>query len=379
MTNWASNDGLTFVTEQPPENLYVSIIAGGVGTRLWPKSRRSSPKQFLQIGPGASLIQRTYHRIAPLTSPDRIFVICLSEQREAVLQQLPDLPAENVIGEPRGRNTAMAIGLAASAIAARDDEAAMISVGSDHFVGDEDAFRRTLLGAAAAARSGDYLVTVGIDATEANTGYGYIRRGEQAGNFRGIDVFRVKEFREKPDSATAEAYFASGEYSWNSNYFAWSVKSIISAFAKHAPEIGESLIRIRAAVGTSDIQAAIEAEYRNAESVAIDAKILELSDNVLTVPGNFPWADIGSWSGAYAAASPEGENFRTGELSGRVIFENSRGCLVDSRGRLVAIVGLENTVVIDTADALLVCSRENSEMVGRLVERLSEEGFPELL
>ena len=360
---------------ESPEDPYVSIIAGGVGTRLWPKSRRSSPKQFLQIGPGASLIQQTYRRIAPLTSPRRIFVICLREQREAVLRQLPELPPENVIGEPRGRNTAMAIGLAAAVIAARDDDAVMLSVGSDHFIGDEAAFRQTLLAAATAARSGDYLVTIGINPTEASTGYGYIRRGVRVESFAGIEVFDVEDFEEKPDAATAEAYLASGEYLWNSNYFAWSVKSIFRAFEENAPRIGGSMARIRADGSTT----AVEREYREVESVAIDTAILERSGNVLTVPGKFPWADVGSWSGAYVAATPEGDNFRTGDLGGRVVFEDSRGCLVDSRDRLVAIAGLEDVVIIDTPDALLVCSRDKSELVGRLVERLDEEGLRDLL
>ena len=360
---------------EPPENPYVSIIAGGVGTRLWPKSRRSSPKQFLQIGPGASLIQQTYRRIAPLTSPDRIFVVCLREQREAVLKQLTELPPENVIGEPRGRNTAMAIGLAAAIIAARDDDAVMISVGSDHFIGDEDAFRQTLLGAATAAHTGDYLVTIGVNPTEASTGYGYIHRGGRVGSFAGIEVFDVEDFEEKPDAPTAQAYLASGEHLWNCNYFAWSVKSIFRAFEEYAPRIAGSIARIRADAGT----AVIEKEYEEAEAVAIDTAILERSDNVLTVPGKFPWADVGSWSGAYVAATPEGENFRTGDLAGRVVFEDSRGCLVDSRDRLVAVAGLEDVVIIDTPDALLVCSRDKSELVGRLVERLDEEGLRDLL
>ena len=364
---------------EPPEDLYVSIIAGGVGTRLWPKSRRSSPKQFLQIGPGASLIQQTYRRIEPLTSPDRVFVICLREQREAVLRQLPELPTENVIGEPRGRNTAMAIGLAAAVIAARDDYAVMISVGSDHFVGDEAAFRQTLLAAAAAARSGDHLLTIGIRPTEASTGYGYIHRGTRVGSFAGIEIFDVEDFEEKPDTATAEAYLASGEYLWNSNYFAWSVKSIFRAFEEHAPGIGGAMARIRADAGTAAAGAAIDKEYETVEAVAIDTAILERSDNVLTVPGNFPWADVGSWSGAYMAATSEGDNFRTGDLAGRVVFEDSRGCLVDSRDRLVAVAGLEDVVIIDTPDALLVCSRDKSELVGRLVERLDEEGLRDLL
>ena len=360
---------------EPPENLYVSIIAGGVGTRLWPKSRRSSPKQFLRIGPGASLIQRTYDRVAPLTSPDRMFVICLREQRETVLRQLPELPPENVIGEPRGRNTAMAIGLGAAVIAARDDDAVMLSLGSDHFVGDEDAFRQTLLAAAAAARSGDYLVTIGVNPTEASTGYGYIHRGARVGSFAGVEVFDVEDFEEKPDAPTAEAYLTSGEYLWNCNYFAWNVESIFRAFEEHAPRIAGSIARIRADAST----VTIEREYEKAEAVAIDTAILERSDNVLTVPGKFPWADVGSWSGAYVAATPEGDNFRTGDLEGRVVFEDSRGCLVDSRDRLVAVAGLEDVVIIDTPDALLVCSRDKSELVGRLVERLGTEDLQDLL
>lgn len=367
------------MTDALPEDLHISIIAGGVGTRLWPRSRKSTPKQLLNLIPGGSLIQQTYKRIAPLTSPNRVFVICLADQVDAVCDQLPEIPGENVVGEPQGRNTAMAIGLAAARIGSVDENAAMISIGSDHFIGDDDAYRRTLLAAADAARSGDHLVTIGIEPTEAHTGLGYIHRGEKFRAYRGIDVFHVEEFREKPDRESAERYVASGEYFWNSNYFAWRVESINKAFRRHAPGLYDSLARIRFAMGTESVGKVIAEEYRKVDPMPIDTAIIEKADNVLTVPGAFPWADIGGWSAAYTVAQPDGENFRTGRLDGKVIFHDSRGCLVDGRDRLVAVVGLEDVVIVETEDALLVCSRKKSELVGELVKNLAGEGLEDLL
>ena len=325
------------------------------------------------------MIQATLRRVLPIVEPERVWVVALADHLGAIAEQLPEVPRENLIGEPVGKNTAMAIGLGAVHVSSRDPAAVMVSIGSDHSIGDEDAFRRTLLSAAEAARGGDRLVTIGIQPRYAHTGYGYIRRGEELGRFDGIEAFRVTEFREKPDAETAQAYFESGEYLWNSNYFAWRVRAILAAFHDLAPDIARQLDRVAAAVGSKEYSSALTSAYESVKREAIDTAIIEKAGNVLTVPGRFPWADVGSWSGAYELARREGRNFRTGSNAGKVIFEQSEGCLVDSGDRLVAVIGLEGVVIVDTPDALLICSREKAELAGEVVRRIEREGPEELL
>ncbi len=358
---------------------YVAIISGGVGTRLWPRSRRRSPKQLIDLSGGRSLIQNTLARISPLTSPERTFVITIGDQQDAVRAQLPQIPSANVIAEPEGRNTAMAIGLAIAHIAAADPNALMISVGSDHFIGDDEAFRATLRASANAAADGEHLVTVGIAPTSPDTGYGYIRRGELVGTYAGIEIFEVLGFKEKPDLEIARGYVESGQYLWNGNYFIWRVSAALAAYAKFAPDIRAEIDAVVGAIGTDRYASVLADTYRRVRKVPIDTAIIENAPNVLTVPGNFPWIDVGTWSGAYEIASPQDGNFRTGSTDGNVLFIDSSGCLVDSNDRTIALVGLKDVIVIDTEDALLVCSRDGAQLVGDLVNRLAEKGLERLL
>ncbi len=358
---------------------YIAIISGGVGTRLWPRSRRRSPKQLINLAEGHSLIQNTLDRISPLTSPERTFVITVGDQQDAVREQLPDIPPVNIIAEPDGRNTAMAIGLAIAHIAAADPNALMISVGSDHFIGDDGAYRATLRAAAAAAADGEHLVTIGIAPTSADTGYGYIRRGEAIGAHAGIEICKVLEFKEKPALDVARRYVGSGDYLWNGNYFIWRVSAALSAYAEFAPDIGAEIDSIVAAIGTDRYSTVLAETYGRVRKSPIDTAIIENAPNILTVPGHFPWVDVGTWSGAYEVASPQNGNFRTGSMRGKVLFVDSSGCLVDSGDRTVALVGLKDVVVIDTDDALLVCNRDEAQRVGDVVNRLAEEGLERLL
>jgi mannose-1-phosphate guanylyltransferase len=358
---------------------YIAIISGGVGTRLWPRSRRRSPKQLINLAGGRSLIQNTLDRVSPLTSPERTFVITIGDQQDAVRAQLPDIPPANIIAEPEGRNTAMAIGLAIAHIAAADPNALMISVGSDHFIGDDEAYRATLRAAVAAAADGKHLVTVGITPTSADTGYGYIRRGEVIGAHAGVEICKVLEFKEKPALDVARRYFESGDYLWNGNYFIWRVSAALVAYAEFAPDIGAEIDSVVAAIGTDRYPTVLAETYGRVRKTPIDTAIIEKATNVLTVPGHFPWVDVGTWSGAYEIASPQNGNFRTGSTHGKVLFVDSTGCLVDSGDRTVALVGLKDVVVIDTEDALLVCNRSEAQLVGDVVNRLAEEGLERLL
>lgn len=363
----------------PDDQPYITIISGGVGTRLWPRSRRRSPKQLIKLAAGRSLIQNTFSRISPLTSPERILVVTVGDQQDAVRTQLPEIPPENVIAEPEGRNTAMAIGLAISHVAAAAPNAMMISVGSDHFIGDDEAYRATLRAAASAAADGEHLVTVGIAPTSPDTGYGYIRRGVVIGTHAGIEICEVLEFKEKPALDVARRYVDSGDYLWNGNYFIWRVSAALSAYAEFAPDIRTEMDSVIDAIGTDRYATVLAETYGRVRKVPIDTAIIENAPNVLTVPGNFPWVDVGTWSGAYDIASAQDGNFRTGSTDGKVLFFDSSGCLVDSSDRTVAVVGLKNVVVIDTDDALLICARDEAQLVGDVVKRLAEEGLERLL
>ena len=358
---------------------YIAIISGGVGTRLWPRSRRQSPKQLIQLAAGRSLIQQTFARIAPLTSPQRIFVVTVAEQEDAVRGQLPELPSENIIAEPEGRNTAMAIGLAISHIAAVDPNAMMISVGSDHFIGDDEAYRRTLQAAMGGASEGKHLVTVGISPTSPDTGYGYIQRGKVIGTHAGIEIFQVLDFKEKPSVEVARKYIQSREYLWNGNYFIWRIPAALAAYAEFAPDILRKMNDLLEAVGRDNYSAVLVDTYKHVRAVPIDTAIIEKASNVLTVPGQFPWIDVGTWSGAYKIADMHDGNYRTGSRHGRVLFLDSMGCLVDSSDRTIVLIGLEDVIVIDTDDALLVCARDEAQRVGDAVGRLGEEGLEQLL
>lgn len=365
----------TSFDEQP----YIAIISGGVGTRLWPRSRRQSPKQLIQLAAGRSLIQQTFARIAPLTSPQRIFVVTVAAQEDAVRVQLPVLPPENIIAEPEGRNTAMAIGLAITHIAAVDPDAMMISVGSDHFIGDDEAYRRTLQAAMGGASGGKHLVTVGISPTSPDTGYGYIQRGEVVGTHAGTEIFQVLDFKEKPSVEVARKYIRSQEYLWNGNYFIWRIPAALAAYSEFAPDILERMNVLLGAVGRDSYSAVLADTYKHVRAVPIDTAIIEKATNVLTVPGQFPWIDVGTWSGAYKIADAHGGNYRTGSRQNKVLFLDSMGCLVDASDRAIVLIGLEDVIVIDTDDALLVCARDEAQRVGDVVSRLGEEGLEQLL
>mgnify|MGYP001185226003 FL=1 len=356
---------------------YIAIVSGGVGTRLWPRSRKASPKQLLPLLQGKSLAQATLDRILPLTTPERIFVVTVPEQSEEIKSQLSLIPEGNILVEPEGKNTAMAIGMAVAHISHVEEDATMLSLGADHYVGNDDVFRDAL-NAAVQAAQGDELVTIGISPESPDTGFGYIQTGNKIGEHKGSEIRRVEAFHEKPSKELAEKYVESGEYLWNSNYFCWRIDTIKKAFSSHRPRMAAHIERIRRAIGTPDYVEVVAVCYEEAEDQAIDIAIMEKATNTLVVCGKFPWADVGTWQGAYRIAIESNSNFRTGSDEAPVIFEQSKGCLVDSSGRLVAIVGLEDVVVVETDDVVLVCAREHAQRVGDVVKSLPQRGLQRL-
>jgi mannose-1-phosphate guanylyltransferase len=350
--------------------MYVTILAGGGGTRLWPLSRQSTPKQFLQLFSSRTMLQTTVDRVRPLTAIDQIFVVTAETYVADTRAQLPEIEPAHVIGEPRPRNSAMAIGLAATYIANLDPDALMASVGSDHLIRDAEGFRQTLRAGAEAASRADVLVTIGITPTEPHTGYGYIRAGAAQAPARGMDVRKVEGFKEKPDRETAERYIATGQYYWNTNYFLWRASAILAAFDQYAPDMAEGLRQIRKAIGSPHEAATLVDVYANARTEAVDTAILEKASNLLVIPATFDWSDVGSWSDLYQVAESQGGNAILQGPPDQHLDIESEGCLIFPGDHLIATIGLKDVVVVHTPDVTLVCAKDRAQDVKKLVEEL---------
>lgn len=355
--------------------MYCAIIAGGGGTRLWPKSRRKSPKQLLALQGASSLFQMAADRVHPLCGDDRLYVVTSQDLAPIMQAAVPYVPESHVIAEPMPRQTALAIGLAAIVVEKCDPTAILATVGADHLIKDIEGFRSCVRIAAEAASLGDYLVTIGVRPTLPHVGYGYIQMGDDAIDVGKNRVYTVKSFKEKPDLATAQSYLAAGGYVWNTNYFVWSVGALMRAFERHAPATYAGLRRIQRALGTPEEAAVTKEVFASLPADPIDTAILEKANNILVVPADFDWVDVGNWSDMYIVADQQEQNHVVGSGTAPVLFEGSKGCLVHRAGRLIALIGVEDLVVVDTDDALLVLPKHQDQEVRRIVDRLRREGL----
>lgn len=353
--------------------MYVVIPAGGSGTRLWPLSRAANPK-FLHplTGDERSMIQATAERLAPLAPPERTFIVTGGAHAAQVARQLPDLPADNILVEPGPRDSAPAIGLAAALIHRRDPEAIMGSFASDHLVRDEDRFREVVRTAAFAASEG-YLMTIGIEPTGPETGYGYIRRGESLHGCEG--GFRVDQFKEKPTRPVAEEWVASGQYSWNAGMFVWQCAAMLAELERQQPELHAGLMRIADVWETAERDETLAAIWPTLPRIPIDTAIMEgaaAAGRVGVVAGDFGWNDVGDWDTLATILTPAGEtNVRLGgEAEHHLAHDTERTLIASSSGRLIATLGVRDLVIVDTADALLVCARDRAQDVKKLVDAL---------
>jgi mannose-1-phosphate guanylyltransferase len=356
-------------------SVYAFIMAGGVGSRLWPRSRTHTPKQFLDLVGHETMLQESYHRLLPVIPAEQILVGVGADYVSTVREQIPDLPPENIVVEPAGRGTAPAIGLGALHVHRRDPEAVMIVVTADHHIGDAERFQQVLTAAAQMARSG-HLITLGITPTFASTGYGYIRRAEKLDTVDGFDVYRAIRFTEKPDVPMAQAFLESGLYSWNSGMFIWRVASIRNEFRRQMPQLFAQLAEIEAALGTADEQAVLQRVWTDVDKQTIDYGIMEHARDVAVIPVQLGWNDIGSWQTLMELLDADHDgNVFVGE---HVALE-TRNTLIYSPHKLVATIGLENMIVIETDNALLICPRERSEDVRDIVDALRAAGRDDLL
>lgn len=350
--------------------LHALIMAGGTGTRLWPLSRRGSPKQSLRLLGERTMFQSTVDRIAPLLPPERVWVVAGAAHTAVLAPQAPELPEDNFIVEPAGRGTAPSIGLGAVHLRQRDPGAIMAVLTADHFIGDATGFRHVLSVAAQTAAEG-HLVTLGITPSTPSTGYGYIKQGERLGIREGLPVFRVDRFTEKPDSETARRMVADGTCAWNSGMFIWRVNDILAEFERQMPQFYAQLIEIDAALGTPAYDAVLDRVWPEVTEQTIDYGIMEGAEDVAVVPADIAWSDVGSWA-SLSELMPADEDGNV--LVGLHVGLDTSDTLVYGEKRLIATIGLKGLVIVDTADALLVCPRGREQEVRDIVRRLECEG-----
>ncbi|MDE6834945.1 MAG: NTP transferase domain-containing protein [Ruminococcus sp.] len=348
------------------------IMAGGKGERFWPESRENHPKQFLSLtGDGETMIQKTVRRISPIVQAEDIFIVTNSAYKNLVREQLPEIPPENILSEPCGRNTAPCIAFAGAVIQKKYGNAVMLVLPSDHLIKYENIFTRTLCNAIVKATEGDNLLTIGITPTYAETGYGYINFSDEDGN-----AYKVEKFVEKPDLRTAKKYLSSGKYLWNSGMFVWKVSSIMDCFKKFMPEIFSGTEKIAEAYGTSGFENVLETEYNKFPSESIDFGIMEKAENIFTIPGSFGWDDVGSWLAVERInETDDNRNF----IKGDVIAENCKRTTIYGGKRLVTAVGVEDTVIVDTDDVVLVCSKNSTQDIKKIISKLKENNRTEFI
>jgi mannose-1-phosphate guanylyltransferase len=350
---------------------YALIMAGGSGTRLWPLSRQQHPKQALQLVGERTMFQMAVDRLAPMFPPENILVVTRADYAEILSAQTPALPKSNFIVEPEGRGTAPAIGLAAVHIRLRDPGAVMSVLTADHFVADDEGFRRALRASAQAARQG-YLVTLGIQPSSPSTGFGYIQQGPQVEIFEDLPVYSLGRFTEKPALETARKMLAEGGYSWNSGMFIWKVERILAEFERQMPEFYAQLVEIAAGFGTPAEAAVLAKVWPGVGKQTIDYGVMEGATSAVVIPVDIGWTDVGSWASLTEVLPPDAQG---NAVRGEHLGIGTRNSLIIGGKRLIATIGLEDIVIVDTEDALLVCTKEREQEVREIVRRLSESGM----
>lgn len=349
--------------------LYALVLSGGSGTRLWPRSRNARPKQFLDLVGERSMLQETVFRVRDLVPIERVFVVAPPEHRALIHEQLPDLGADHLVIEPYPRGNAAAVGLAMTALHAFDPDAVVVVLPADHVVERADAFRTVLLAATTAAEAG-YLVTIGITPQRPDTGFGYIQAGAPLGLAAPLPVLEVSRFVEKPSREAAERMLAAGGHYWNAGMFVWRVADILAAYRTHLGPTAAALDDVAAALGGERYASVLAEAWERTERTTIDYGIAEKAANVAVVPADIGWQDVGSW----ARLAEVG-----GRMSGDQILCDASGNYVWAPGKTVALIGLDDLIVVDTPDALLIARRERAEEVKDVVDRLKREGRSELL
>ncbi|MES2393036.1 MAG: mannose-1-phosphate guanylyltransferase [Acidobacteriota bacterium] len=362
------------------------ILAGGSGTRFWPRSRRSRAKQVLALEGERTMIQETLARLCSTASAKDVWVITNGWLRDVIVEQLPEIDQKHVLAEPAARNTAPACALAAFLMERTDPEMVLGVFPSDHVVENGPRFCEVIQAGVELAAKGDNIVVLGVPPTRPETGYGYIEQGADTEDAGGIVAHHVKRFREKPDPVTAERFLAAGNFVWNAGIFLWSAKTLANAVREHAPEMAPVLEKIAAAWGTSEFDEVFKAEYPKCENISVDYAILEprsargeKKSNIFCLPADFGWNDLGSWASLHEhLGDDDADNVMDGATTGLFAIQSS-GNYVFAPGKTVALLGVDGLVVVETPDALLITTRARSQDVSKLVRSIHEGGREDLI
>ena len=383
--HYAQDDDVIFdlIVKKTKSQFYPVVLAGGRGTRFWPLSRKRRAKQLLALDGNQTMIQQTVKRLLPLAPPSQFWVITNGDCCSEIFRQLPRLPKKQIISEPKGMNTAPAIGLAAFILLRENPDAILGLFPSDHVIRDEDTFRDTLRQGAEIAATGENIVVLGVRPTRAETGYGYIEAGVEATN----GALRVRRFTEKPDNEKATQFLQAGNFFWNSGMFLWSARTLTNALREHLPKTALILEKIAATYGTSKFPATLRKLYPKCENISVDYAVLEPrsakgeeASNIFCLPADFGWNDLGSWTALHEHHTSKRPSSDGNLISSDGIFTlHAQGNYIHSPKKFVAVVGVKDLVIVETHDAILITTRERSQDVGKIVKYLDEKKLHKLV
>lgn len=349
--------------------MYVVLMAGGIGTRFWPYSRNSRPKQFLDVvGTGKTLLQSTYERFLPITPKENIFVVTHEEHVEITAQQLPDLQRDQILAEPMRKNTAPCIAYACHKIAKMNPDAIVVISPADHLILNEMDFQQTISKTAEHAKTNDKLITLGIQPSRPETGYGYIQFLEGKSPLK-----KVKTFTEKPELTLAKKFLDSGDFVWNAGIFIWGVKAFLNAFHKYLPDMAEIFEDVSDRISTPEEKTAIESVYVQVKSISIDYGIMEKADNVYVWPSNFAWSDLGSWASLHEI-SPKDEN--NNAISTKSLTYDTRNSIIKGEpDKLIVVQGLNGYLVGAFGNVVIVCEKDKEDLFRRFGNDIKAKGL----